>query len=368
MKKRENKLLLGFLIFSLLILLVSIFFKEVPSANLLEKNDNSENILTDSREKEADKENSSVGLSENSNKDVDRTETSTGLREDLLNMNQDAIIDHFSGNMNAVSERQVSLNSYELKAETATHWKLPGHLLKEISGLAMTLDNRLMAHNDEEGVIHEIDYQKGAFVKTFQLADLKWPEKGDFEGIATVNDQVYLVTEEGRIYECSEGAAGESVLFNVYATGVGRDYHIEGLAYDANQRALLLMCKESRKDDLKEYLFIYHWSIDDKQLIEDAHIQIPLIEFTRQIGEKNFQPTGIEKHPISGNYFVIADGQKAIAEITPDGHIVTAKQFPAQWHRKPEGITFAADGTLIIADEGDGKKARLTLYPLSEIR
>ena len=267
----------------------------------------------------------------------------------------------------AVLQRNISLASYSLAAETATHWKLPGRLA-EISGLAMTMDNRLLAHNDEKGVIYEIDYRNGSIVKAFQLADMAAPVADDFEGIATVDDQVYLVTSAGRLYECGEGADGEAVLFNTYATGVGRECEIEGLAYDESQRALVLMCKGSRRADLAGQLGIYHWSIDEKQLIEDAHTVIPVIEFSRHIGGKKFQPSGIERHPVSGNYFVVAARQGAIAEITPSGKVVAAKQFSAQWHRQAEGITFAADGALIVADEGAGRKARLTLYPVSSSR
>ena len=143
----------------------------------------------------------------------------------------------------------------------------------------------------------------------------------------------------------SRGADGESVLYNIYATGVGTDYEIEGLAYDGSQRVLLLMCKSPRREELKEQLVIYHWSTDEKQLIEDAHIVIPVIEFTRHIEGKEFQPSGIERHPVSGNYFVIAARQRAIAEITPGGQVVVVKRFPAEWHRQPEGITFAVDGS-----------------------
>lgn len=364
MKKRGNKLLLGFLIFSLLILLVSIFYTEDPSVNLHDENDNKENTATGLRQEKSNDENTATSLREEQDNEKN---ASTGLSKDLLNMNPDEIIEHLSEGLKIEAQRQISLENYELNAETATHWKLPGRLY-EISGLAMTQDNRLMTHNDQEGVIHEIDYQQGAIVKSFQLADMKGAEKGDFEGIAVANDLIYLVTEEGRLYECTEGDAEMSVLFNVYATGVGKHYHIEGLAYDAKKRVLLLMCKKARRDNLKDTLLIYHWSIDEKQLIEDAHIAIPVIDFTRHIGEKEFEPAGIEHHPISGNYFVIADDQKAIAEITPTGQIVSVRQFPVQWHRKPEGITFTEDGTLIIADEGDGKKARLTLYPVSENR
>ncbi len=363
-QNRGNKLLLGFLVFSLLILFVSMIYRQDPSTGLGQEKVAKENLSTDLREEKVSKENPSAGLSEEK---VSKENPSAGLGKNLLSMDPDTMIDHFLRDTKAVSQRKISLENYDLKAETATHWKLPGRL-EEISGLAMTLDNHLMAHNDEKAVIHEIDYQNGVIIKAFQLADMKNPVNDDFEGIATVNDQVYLVTSSGRIYEGSRGAAGASVLYNIYATGIGRDYEIEGLAYDASQRVLLLMCKGARRADLKAQLVLYRWSLDKKQLIEDAHIVIPVIEFTRHIKGKEFQPSGIERHPVSGNYFVVAARQKAIAEITPRGQVVAAREFPTQWHRQPEGITFAADGTLIIADEGSGKKARLTLYPVSENR
>ncbi len=265
----------------------------------------------------------------------------------------------------AAVQRKISLESYTLNEETATHLKLPEHL-EEISGLAMTRDNRLLAHNDERGVVFEIDYQKGAIAKAFQLTDMKNPVASDFEGIATIGDQIYLVTSSGRLYECREGTAGESVLFNVYTTGIGRDCEIEGLAYDESKRALLLMCKDARSADMEGQLAIYHWSIDEKQIRKDAHTVIPVIEFSQHIKGKKFQPSGIERHPMSGNYFIVAARQGAIAEITPGGKVIAVREFPAQWHRQVEGITFAADGTLIVSDEGAGKRARLTLYPVSE--
>ena len=265
----------------------------------------------------------------------------------------------------AVSQTEVSLGSYGLKAETAAHWKLPGRL-REISGLAMTTDGRLLAHNDERGVVYEIDSRDGSIEKEFQLADMVHPVAGDFEGIAAAGEQIYLVTSSGRLYECREGADRESVLYNVYATGTGRDCEIEGLAYDGSRRALLLMCKGSRSADLEGEVAIYHWSIDEKQLSDPPRTVIPVVEFSRPIAETKFQPSGIERHPVSGHYFVVAARQKAIAEITPQGRVLAVRRFPAQWHRQVEGITFAADNTLIVADEGAGGKARLTLYPPSD--
>lgn len=334
MQNHGNRLLLGFLAFGLLVFSLTMFLGEDNSVELRDEITQSESY-------------------------------SAEANEDILITDTEPTIDDLPVDNNETTQINISLENYDLEVEDTPQWKLPGRL-EEISGLAMTADNRLLAHNDEKAVIHEIDYINGKIVNEFQLADVKDPVTDDFEGIATTEDKVYLVTSSGRIYECREGAAEESVLFNVYTTGVGRDYEIEGLAYDESHQALLLMCKNARNKDLEDQLVIYFWSTDEKQLMEDSHIVIPINEFTRHIDEKNFQPSGIERHPVSGNYFVVAARQKAIAEITPAGQVVAAKQFP-QAHRQAEGITFAADSTLIVADEGAGKKARLTLYPLSEI-
>ena len=265
----------------------------------------------------------------------------------------------------AASERKSSLDSYPLDPETATHWKLPREL-EEVSGLAMTADNRLLAHNDERAIVFEIDYQQGSIVKAFQLADLNHPVAGDFEGIAATDDKIFMVTSTGRLYEFEEGIAGESVLFNVYTTGIGRDFEVEGLAYDRGMRVLLLMCKEARSLEAEGKVAIYKWSTAERQMEENGRLLIPVKRFARHIKGRKFHPSGIERHPVTGNYFVVAARQAAIAEITPDGQVVVVRKFPAKWHRQVEGISFAADGTLIVADEGAGRKGRLTLYPVSD--
>jgi uncharacterized protein YjiK len=257
-----------------------------------------------------------------------------------------------------------ALKDYDLKVENATKWKLPKRL-REISGLAMTRDNRLLTHNDEKGIVFEIDYRNGTIVKQWELADLSKPVADDFEGIAVVDDLIYMVTSSGRLYECREGLDGQSVLFNMYATGIGRDCEIESLAYDPDQRVLLLMCKNPLSPELAEQVAIYRWSIDTKRVVDDARTLIPINEFSRHIDDKTFQPSGIERHPVSGNYFVVAARQHAIAEITPEGQVVAVIEMSSDRHAQAEGITFTPDYDIIISDEGKDKRARLTIYSKS---
>lgn len=258
----------------------------------------------------------------------------------------------------------ATLDRYSLDKKTAVRWKLTGKL-QEISGLAMTKDGRLLAHNDEKGTVFEIDSRNGKVVKQFSLSDVGKPVSDDFEGIATVGDRIYLVNSRGRLYEFEEGNDGKTVLYNIFTTGIGRDYEIEGLAYDPLKRQLLLISKNPLRAKVKDHLTIFRWSVDTRQLVAKGHTIISIADFASHLKGKLFQPSGIERHPRSGNYFIIAAQQRAVAEVTPAGQVLSVVTFPADWHRQAEGVTFTAVGTLIVADEGAGKRARLTFYPMS---
>ncbi len=82
-------------------------------------------------------------------------------------------------------------------------WLLP-HGLAEISGLALTPDQRLLAHGDEVGHIFEVDYRRGVIVKSFWVG--AQPVHEDFEAIAVSGDRIFLLASNGKIYEFREGA------------------------------------------------------------------------------------------------------------------------------------------------------------------
>ena len=261
-----------------------------------------------------------------------------------------------------VGRNHLGLDSYDLE-RPARHLKLPKRL-REISGLAMLPGNRLLAHDDERGVVVEIGYPDGSIEKAFALGD-RGVVADDFEGIAAAEGRLYLVTSSGRLYEFGEGADGARVLYKRFETGLGRDYELEGLAYDPEQRVLLLVTKNPRKRKLEGLIAIYRWSVDTRQLAGDGHILLEASALARRIDKKRFQPSGIERHPVSGNYFLVAARQHAVAEITPQGQVLAVAELASGRHPQAEGISFASDNTLVIADEGAGKRARLSFYAVA---
>ncbi len=268
-----------------------------------------------------------------------------------------------AANSGPVRWKHLGLASYDLE-KPARHFKLPKRL-REVSGLAMLPGNRLLAHDDERGVVVEIGYPDGSIAKAFSLGGRDGRVADDFEGIAAAEGRLYLVTSAGRLYEFGEGPDGATVPYKLYETGIGRDYELEGLAYDPEQRVLLLVSKNPRKRKLEGLIAIYRWSVDTRQLAGDGHILLDASALARRIKTKRFQPSGIERHPVSGNYFLVAARQHAVAEITPQGQVLAVAELASGRHPQAEGISFASDNTLVIADEGAGKRARLSFYAVA---
>lgn len=266
----------------------------------------------------------------------------------------------------AVAEGRSSvLEHYPLTEETLQQWNLPARL-DEISGLALTGDERLLAVGDEHAIVYELDYTQGRLVKAFAFGDPTL--RGDFEGIAWHGRRVYLVTSGGTIYSAGEGDDGERVPFREHRTELGRDCEIEGLAADPESDQLLILCKRTlRGSDLARPM-IFLWSTRDRTVEWVRRIELPHEAIEAELGAADLRPSGIARVRASGHWLIVAARQKALVEIDADGALVAARRLPlAGRHRQPEGIELLADGRLLIADEADGEAPRLAVYrPVGE--
>jgi uncharacterized protein YjiK len=260
----------------------------------------------------------------------------------------------------ALADESTVLSQYSFDAQSLTQWELPKKL-REISGLAMTPDGRLLAHGDELGIVYQIDYDSGKLVKAFALGDPTVQD--DFEGIAVQGNVVYLVTSHGKIYRAPEGLDGERVAYDVFDTGLWKQCEIEGLALAPRGRDLLLACKEPHSETLAGVRMIYRWSIEEHRVLESQSIAIDASAVARRLDTKSFNPSDITVSGTGGHLLFVASRQQALVETDAAGTVLAALRLPlADRHRQPEGLAIAADGRLIIADEGGKGRARLGVY------
>jgi len=233
---------------------------------------------------------------------------------------------------------------------------LPGSL-DEISGLAFTADGRLFAHGDERAWIHEIDPATGTVSKRFMLGNRT--ARDDFEGIAIVGERFFLISSGGILYESREGEDREEVEFRVTDTGLASRCEVEGLEYHAAWDELLILCKTVSPD--QGAIVIHRLPLDP------AKQRPPPIQVDRSQLEQfglgpDFHGSAIAHQASTRRLLMIAAREETMIEVTEEGRIVAGVQLSSQRHAQSEGLAIGRDGTLYIADEKNGRSARITMY------
>lgn len=245
-------------------------------------------------------------------------------------------------------------------AEPLAEWRLPPQLA-EISGLAMTDDQRLFAIDDERAIIYQIDYREGRLIKAFALG----PElpREDFEGLAIIGRRFFLLTSDARLFEAPEGADGERVPFTVTDTGLGSECEFEGLTSAADSASLLLLCKNVRKSADIDVVTLFEWRLDAQPNALGASTALPVDAIRAALGTRRLRPSGVALHPRRGTLVVVAARERALIELETGGELLNAVLLPGKKrHRQTEGIEFTAQGALLLADEANKGPPRLTMY------
>ena len=237
-------------------------------------------------------------------------------------------------------------------------WKLPKSL-REISGLALTPDERLLAVTDERAIVYELDFQTGKIIKSFALGSPV--VRADFEGIAVLNDTIWLMTSDGTLFAAVEGPDGQSVDYREYDTGHGDYCELEGLGQDRVAGTLILACKKARSK--KKDLMIFEWSASDSGIEHVRDVAVPERSITGMIDKKRINPSGIAVDPRTGERVLVAARQDALVKLDADGALLEAIILKKKGrHKQAEGIEMTRDGRLLIADEGRKGRARLAVY------
>lgn len=236
-------------------------------------------------------------------------------------------------------------------------WIMPPEL-KEISGLALKADGRVLTHGDEVGIISEVDPKTGISLKRFILDG---EPHGDFEGITVAGPDIYLLESNGNLFKFREGADGEHVTFTKYDTRLGKECEFESIAFEPDSSRLLMACKRVATKSLKDQLVIYRVQLPITNSAEPTMLAVPMDAVVGPNLWKNFHPSDMTIDPATGNYVLIASQEKGLAVITPDGTVIRSQPLP-EHHNQAEGVAVTKDSILIVSDEATQKPAAITLY------
>ena len=263
---------------------------------------------------------------------------------------------------------------YDLESPQQS-WVLPA-TLNEISGLTWDPTGQfLLTVQDELGVVYFIDPHTGAIAREVPF----WNE-GDYEGIETVGDEVYVLKNTGTLYRIIGIGTPEQEVIK-YNGFLSDDYNLEGLAYDAAGNRLLLACKADPEE--KPQRFIFAFDLAGHTFGQEPVLRIERAAFDQLLAERptglhhkfyerfapeeeelDFHPSALAIHPLTGNYYVASGNGRMLMIMDPNGRILDLIRLDKDFLRQLEGICFAPDGTIYLSSERkDDDPAVIHVYP-----
>jgi uncharacterized protein YjiK len=170
------------------------------------------------------------------------------------------------------------------------------------------------------------------------------------------------MTSRGEILETTEGGNGDAMSYRLHRTRLEGLCEFEGLAYDSRTHSLLLPCKETRTREFAHHLVVLEVRLDSMSPYPVPRIFIPFQDLEALDLGDTFHPSAIEVHAETGSAVLISAREEVILETSPQGTLIGGRELRRKSHPQAEGVTFLRDGTLVLADEGRGKRGRLTRY------
>jgi uncharacterized protein YjiK len=249
----------------------------------------------------------------------------------------------------------VSIADYNLGKQARQQWSLPGELY-EVSGLAVVDDDRILVHDDESAIVFEYRISTGQVVPVLQLDQP--PLKIDLEGIAILDDDVYLVESTGQIYRIAEGMYRTGVIedYEVFDPGLEDICEIEGLEKDLTETALVMVCKRMFEKRAK---FISLYRVEPGTWRAEKLFDLGFKEL-ESFSSKGIHPSGISIQ--FGSYIILSGRERLILQVSAAGEVITGQKLKKKYHRQAEGLGFLPDNRLVIADEGKSGRGRITIY------
>lgn len=251
-------------------------------------------------------------------------------------------------------------------------YELPEEL-REISGLSMNLKTgELWAIQDEHAKVFQLQINDDKV----KMSVVNFGEKGDYEGIANVEDDLVVVKSDGQLQRIKNLGSHEQKVIEI-PTPLYIDNDVEGLCYDNHAQQLWLVCKEKAEiknfdsdTDLKHKKAVYAFSLNQIRLESSPKILLDVSEvkdFVKKyydIKDISIKPSAIEIHPLTKQIFMIASVGNLLLVFHQNGDFYYAVPLSQKDFPQPEGITFDKHGNMFVSNEGKKGKANLMLFKI----
>ena len=255
-----------------------------------------------------------------------------------------------SGTSNA---EKANLNTQPVLVQNT--YDLP-EILTEVSGIAFIGGAEFACIQDELGEIFIFNIKSNKITETIKFAG-----RGDYEGLALVNNDAYIIRSDGHIFEVTNFRSDNREV-NEYNTSLTYGHNVEGLCFDKANSRLLIAIKDKEPGN-KNYKGIYKFDvlskIFDEEPVYKIYLNDTIFSNESEKGNKVFRPSAINIHPTTGELFVLEAVNSKLLIMNEQGVPKELFHLDRKIFRQPEGLTFDSSGDIYISNEGKSASANI---------
>ena len=232
--------------------------------------------------------------------------------------------------------------------------------IREISGVIWdNVHDEFITHNDEKGIIYYLDKSTAGIKRWFQFN----AGKGDYEDIAMVKNDLYVLKSDGTLFKIATDSTGKQTAGEVGKIELTGSNDFETLYYDADKKALVMICKNCGQDDKKTVsAFAYYpdsVGFDTKPLYT---IDASKVKELSPRSTSKFQPSAARIHPVLKKLFIISSASNQLVIADTNGNVESVYMLAKKIFPQPEGLTFKNNGDMYISNEGVASKGTLLRF------
>ncbi|RYY55725.1 MAG: SdiA-regulated family protein [Chitinophagaceae bacterium] len=254
---------------------------------------------------------------------------------------------------NNAGDPELVLHGYDLK--DPEKFNMSSSLL-EISGITLGKQNpdTFYAIQDEEGKLFRFTWEEKG-----RKASSKFAKSGDYEDLAIIGGTVFVLKSNGSIFSFALADAIYDEIDSVYEwKKLLPKGEYEGMFGDERDGKLYILCKNCKGTKQEETVSGYVFQANAGPASEPVpagafEIDVESIKPFSGSVKKGFRPSGLARHPLTGDWYIISGVNKLLVVTGPDWKVKSGHHLSSNLFNQPEGIIFDQQGNLYISNEGD---------------
>jgi uncharacterized protein YjiK len=236
-----------------------------------------------------------------------------------------------------------------------------GKSLNEISGISfIRQDSSLIAVSDSKRKIFNISLRKGKLTDKLD----KFYEQADFEDLLQLDSTIYVLVSNGTLLTLPVGAvdASTTVAYPFWDSTSKNDF--ETIYYDKASNGIIMLCKACAGEKKRNIRTAFRFDLAKKAWNENAFYVIDekAVMSMLKSNKVKFNPSAAAVHPVTNQLYILSSAGQLLVIADLSGKVSQVYRLNPDKFPQAEGIAFAPNGDMYIANEAKYGKPVLLVF------